>query len=107
MASEHDRLSAETSEAFDAKISRRIGELKSVAAALKAWESAQDALRELEELLRDSKTDPELRELAAEDLASTVSQLNALSRNCSSHGSWNNRSPRRNWQNSSIYTRAT
>ncbi len=81
MASEHDRLSKETLEAFDAKIARRIGELKSVATALKEWESTQEALAELNALLADPKTDPELRELAVEDLEATASQLDALSRN--------------------------
>jgi len=81
MASEHDRLSQETSETFDAKVSRRIGELKSVAAALKEWEDTQNSLEELNTLLNDPTTDSELRELAVEDLAATASQLDTLSRN--------------------------
>jgi peptide chain release factor 1 len=81
MASEHDKLSQETSENFDAKISRRIGELKSVAMALKEWEDAQNSLSELNTLLEDPTTDSELRELAVEDLATTASQLDTLSRN--------------------------
>jgi peptide chain release factor 1 len=81
MASEHDKLSEETSENFDAKISRRIGELKSVAMALKEWEDTQNSLSELNTLLEDPTTDSELRELAVEDLATTASQLDTLSRN--------------------------
>ena len=81
MALEHDKLSKETAESFDAKIARRIGELKDVSAALKEWDAAQDALSELNILLQDSTTDSELRELAAEDLASTSAQLNSVSRN--------------------------
>lgn len=80
MAVEHDKLSAETSETFDAKISKRIGELKSVVTALKDWEDTQESLSELNSLLKDSTTDAELRELAAEDLASTSSHLDTLSR---------------------------
>lgn len=79
MASEHDRLSKETAESFDVKIARRIGELKSVSEALKEWEAAQDSLKELNSLLKDPTTDSELRELAAEDLSSTVAELETLS----------------------------
>jgi peptide chain release factor 1 len=81
MASEHDKLAKETSETFDAKISKRIGELKSVATALKEWEDTQDSLNELHALLKDPTTDQELRELAADDLATTASQLETLSQN--------------------------
>jgi peptide chain release factor 1 len=84
MASEHARLSKETAETFDAKISRRIGELKGVTEALKEWEDTQNTIAELNSLLKDPSTDSELRELAVEDLESTVSQLDALSRNLSS-----------------------
>jgi peptide chain release factor 1 len=81
MASEHDKLAKETSETFDAKISKRIGELKSVATALKEWEDTQDSLNELHALLKDPITDQELRELAADDLATTATQLETLSQN--------------------------
>ena len=81
MAGEHDRLSNETSESFDAKIAKRIGELKSVAAALKEWEDTKNSLSELNALLADKSTDAELRELAVEDLESTTTQLETLSRN--------------------------
>ncbi|CAG8949819.1 hypothetical protein HYFRA_00004144 [Hymenoscyphus fraxineus] len=79
MAAEHDRLSLETAESFDAKTNKRIGELKGVTYALKQWEESEAALRELHALLRDPTTDNELRELAAEDLASTRAQLDTLS----------------------------
>jgi peptide chain release factor 1 len=81
MASEHDKLAKETSETFDAKISKRIGELKSVATALKEWEDTQDSLNELHALLKDPTTDQELRELAADDLATIATQLETLSQN--------------------------
>jgi len=81
MASEHNRLSQETSESFDAKIAKRIGELKGVATVLKEWEDTQTSLSELNTLLEDPATDSELRELAVEDLAMTASQLDTLSRN--------------------------
>ena len=79
MAIEHDKLSKETAETFDIKISKRIGELKSVAEALKEWEDARNALSELQELLQDPTTDAELRQLAADDLATTAAELDSLS----------------------------
>jgi len=84
MASEHDKLSEEMLEAFDPKISKRIGELKGVTAALKEWEDTQKSLAELEALLNDPATDSELRELAVEDLATTQSELGSLSQNLTS-----------------------
>jgi peptide chain release factor 1 len=83
MAKEHDRLTEETAETFDAKISRRIGELKNVTTALKEYEDSEAALEELHALLRDPTTDDELRELATEDIAATQSQLDAVSQSLS------------------------
>lgn len=79
MAIEHDRLTEESAESFDVKIAKRIGELKNVTTALKAWEEAQKSMSELQALLADSTTDAELRELAVEDLDSTRTQLDDLS----------------------------
>ncbi|KAI9048602.1 hypothetical protein LZ554_007434 [Drepanopeziza brunnea f. sp. 'monogermtubi'] len=81
LAHEHDRLSEQTTETFDAKISKRIGELRSVAEALKEWETTQQNQEELNSLLTDPTTEPELRELAAEDLAATNTELETLSKN--------------------------
>lgn len=67
------------SDTFDPKISKRIGELKGVTEALKEWENSQDSISELEALLNDPSSDAELRELALEDIASTRSELGALS----------------------------
>jgi peptide chain release factor 1 len=84
MASEHDKLSKEMLDGFDPKISKRIGELKGVTAALKQWENTQNSLSELDAILKDPSVDQELRELAIEDLASTGSELDALSQNLTS-----------------------
>ncbi|KAK6599609.1 RF-1 domain-containing protein [Botrytis cinerea] len=81
LAAEHDRLSSETSETFDAKIAKRIGELQDVAVALRKWEETKESLSELDDLLKDSATDEELRELAVEDLTTTTAHLEELSRN--------------------------
>merc|ERR1712093_436494 len=83
MATEHERLSAESSETFDAKIAKRIGELKGVAEALREWESARNTQDELQKLLNDPTTEAELREFAIEDLAVTGEELDTLSRKLS------------------------
>jgi peptide chain release factor 1 len=74
MAKEHDRLTEETAETFDAK---------NVTTALKEYEDSEAALEELHALLRDPTTDDELRELATEDIAATQSQLDAVSQSLS------------------------
>lgn len=79
MAAEHDRLTEETAETFDVKLAKRIGELKSVTSALKAWEEAQSSISELQLLLADPQTDAELRELAVDDLVSTKAEMESLS----------------------------
>lgn len=81
MAAERDRLSKETSETFNAKIAKRIGELQGVAEALQKWEEAKESISELDALLKDTSTDEELRELAVEDLTITTAHLEELSRN--------------------------
>jgi peptide chain release factor 1 len=78
MASEHDQLSAETAEKFDSKIAKRIGELSRVTAALKEWEDTQKSIDELHGLIHDPSTDQELRDLAADDLEDTRSELEAI-----------------------------
>lgn len=84
MASEHDELSKQVTDEFDPKISKRIGELKAVTAALKQWEDTQKSMSELDGLLNDPSTDKELRELAMEDLTSTRTELGVLSQNLTS-----------------------
>lgn len=84
MASEHDKLSKEMLDGFDPKVSKRIGELKGVTAALKQWEHTQNSLSELDAILKDPCIDQELRELAIEDLATTRSELDTLSQNLTS-----------------------
>lgn len=83
MAIEHERLSTESSETFDAKIAKRIGELKGVAEALREWESTRDTQDELQKLLDDPATEAELRDFVLEDLAVTGEELDTLSRKLS------------------------
>ena len=42
MAVEHERLAVQNAEAFDSKVAKRVGELSSVANALKEWEDAHN-----------------------------------------------------------------
>jgi peptide chain release factor 1 len=79
LALEHKTLTEQTSDVFDTKLAKRIGELQGVAGALKELEDAQHNLAELKNLIEDPTTDGELREYATEDLASTESSLDAIS----------------------------
>ncbi|CZT41310.1 probable peptide chain release factor 1 [Rhynchosporium secalis] len=83
MAIEHEQLIIESSDTFDAKIAKRIGELKSVAEALREWENTRETRDELQKLFDDPTTEAELRELASEDLVATVEDLDLLSRKLS------------------------
>jgi peptide chain release factor 1 len=80
LAQEHARLTEKTSDTFDAKVAKRLGELQSTAETLAQWEQAQSSLEELNTLLDDPDTDPELRELAAEDITATAEHLQSVSK---------------------------
>src|SRR5436309_4845673 len=80
LAKEHANLTAQTSKGFNAKIAKRVGELQATATALREWEQARSTLDELNTLLSDPTTEPELRDLAAEDIATTATQLESLSK---------------------------
>jgi peptide chain release factor 1 len=98
MSKEHLTLTEELAESFNQKTARRMGELSAVTKALEEWDNAQDvrsltksaiiaqmhhvditvstqSLKELQILLKDPNSDAELRDLAAEDIASTTSIL--------------------------------
>lgn len=81
MASEHDRLCQEFSEAFDNKIAKRVGELKRITEALKQWEAHEESLVELNSLLADPTTDAELYKLVVDDIVETKSKLQVVSKN--------------------------
>ncbi|KAK2812154.1 hypothetical protein FQN50_001511 [Emmonsiellopsis sp. PD_5] len=81
IANEHNALSAKLAEAFDTKTAKRAGELAATANALRDWDKATESITELNSLLEDNSTDPELRSLAVEDLEATTSSLLALSDN--------------------------
>ncbi|KAK3079827.1 hypothetical protein LTS18_003800 [Coniosporium uncinatum] len=68
MSEEHGKLSKQISEAYDNAKAKKLGELSSVATPLKRLDDANEALTELQSLLRDPSTDSELRALASDDL---------------------------------------
>ncbi|KAI9784289.1 MAG: hypothetical protein M1839_002350 [Geoglossum umbratile] len=83
MASEYSKLSKELGEDFNPRTAKRMGELSTVTSALKEWEDAKSSLTELNSLLHDPTSDPELCSLASEDIASITGQLSVLSQRLS------------------------
>ncbi|PGH16096.1 hypothetical protein AJ80_05311 [Polytolypa hystricis UAMH7299] len=79
IATEYESLSTKLAESFDTKTAKRAGELASAATAVKEWDKANEAISELNGLLKDPSTDSELRELASDDLTSTTESLPILS----------------------------
>lgn len=75
LAKEHQQLTEKSREGFDSKLAKRVGELEAIVKSLKELEEANAALDELNTLLSDKATDPELRELAQEDLEPTKTTL--------------------------------
>ncbi|KAJ4508505.1 Peptide chain release factor 1, mitochondrial [Exophiala dermatitidis] len=78
IATEHQQLAAANANNYDVTTAKRIGELSSVAKALKEWEDAQNSLSELQSLLDDPSSDAEILSLARSDIESTLSQLPSL-----------------------------
>lgn len=64
-------------ESFDSKLAKRAGELEPIVTSLKDLEAANASMEELEGLLADKSTDPELRELAQDDLGSSKEEIEA------------------------------
>ncbi|GAM85761.1 hypothetical protein ANO11243_037690 [Dothideomycetidae sp. 11243] len=75
----HTSLSASLAESFSTRLARRLGPLRRTSDALAAYDSALSSLSELQSLLQDADTDPELRVLAAEDLSSAQTLLSSAS----------------------------
>lgn len=64
-------------ESFDSKLAKRAGELEPIVTSLKDLEAANASMEELQALLADKSTDPELRELAQDDLGSSKEEIEA------------------------------
>lgn len=80
IAKQHETLSDELATNFDAITARHLGRLSRTANALGQFTSARSALTELQTLLSDPKTDPEIRSLGEEDLEpATVTLADATS----------------------------
>ncbi|KAL8803254.1 MAG: hypothetical protein Q9182_003285 [Xanthomendoza sp. 2 TL-2023] len=75
LAAEHKELSSQIQNEYDGNIAKRIGELAPISRALEEWEAANKSITELQDLLQDPATDPELRSLAAEEIAQSSSSL--------------------------------
>ena len=76
-AKEHELLGAKIAESFDSKLAKRAGELEPIVTSLKDLEAANASMEELQALLGDKSTDPELRELAQDDLGSSKEEIEA------------------------------
>ncbi|EER23117.1 hypothetical protein D8B26_001189 [Coccidioides posadasii str. Silveira] len=79
LAREYATLSERLAGSFEKETAKRVGELTATVQALKEWDKAHESIAELNHLLDDPSSDPELRELASDDLQTTVSSLFALS----------------------------
>jgi peptide chain release factor 1 len=79
IADEHRQLTAQLSQGFNARAAKHAGAIGPVVSALQTWEKAQESVDELASLIHDPGSDPELRELAADDLDATRAELASAS----------------------------
>ncbi|KAF3032444.1 hypothetical protein E8E11_002365 [Didymella keratinophila] len=75
IAVEHKTLTEKLADGFDTKSAKKLGEYGPIVSALEKWDKANESVTELVAMIHDSKTDPELRELAADDLGETRNDL--------------------------------
>ncbi|KAJ4339392.1 Peptide chain release factor 1, mitochondrial [Didymella glomerata] len=75
IAVEHKTLTEKLADGFDTKSAKKLGEYGPIVSALEKWDKANESVTELVAMIHDSKTDPELRELAADDLDETRNDL--------------------------------
>ncbi|KAJ4381575.1 Peptide chain release factor 1, mitochondrial [Didymella sp. IMI 355093] len=75
IAVEHKTLTDKLADGFDTKSAKKLGEYGPIVGALQKWDKANESVTELTAMIHDSKTDPELRELAADDLDETRNDL--------------------------------
>ncbi|KAF2689940.1 release factor [Lentithecium fluviatile CBS 122367] len=75
IAAEHRQLTAQLSDGFNARAAKQAGATAPVVSALQTWDKASEAVAELTALIHDPGSDPELRELAADDLDATRAEL--------------------------------
>ncbi|KAJ4983832.1 RF-1 domain-containing protein [Stagonosporopsis vannaccii] len=75
IALEHKTLTDKLANGFDSKSAKKLGEYSPIVSALEKWDKANESVAELASLIHDSTTDPELRDLAADDLGETRAEL--------------------------------
>ncbi|KAI4260709.1 MAG: hypothetical protein L6R42_003920 [Xanthoria sp. 1 TBL-2021] len=68
LAIEHRKLSHQIQNEYDGNITKRIGELAPISKAWEQWHSANKSIKELQEILQDPTTDPELHPIATEEI---------------------------------------
>lgn len=78
IAEEHAKLSTQNAENYDVATAKKIGELSTVTAALAEWDTAQNSIKELNSLLCDPTSDPEIKSLASQDVEATSATLTHL-----------------------------
>ncbi|KYK53958.1 hypothetical protein DCS_05907 [Drechmeria coniospora] len=81
LAAEHDSLESTLESSFDGAKAKRVGELRRVVSALRAWTDGRAAVAELSALATDGEQDAELAAIARDELVSESSRLEALERN--------------------------
>ncbi|USP81687.1 Peptide chain release factor 1, mitochondrial [Curvularia clavata] len=81
ITSEHKLLTEKLTNGFDTRAAKKLGEYSPIVNALGEWNKANESVAELTSMIHDSSTDPELRSLAADDLAETRTQLANASQN--------------------------
>jgi len=77
IAQEHATLSEKLATDYDAQAAKRLGELQGTSSAIKEYDKAHSALKELQSLLKS--TDEELRELAEDDIQPTHERIEQAS----------------------------
>ncbi|OAA68458.1 mitochondrial translation release factor [Niveomyces insectorum RCEF 264] len=83
LAAEHSELKRSLETQYDTKSAKRAGEIQSVAQALTEWDEAQRAVEELRGMATARDEDPELRQLARDELAATEARIDDVGRRLS------------------------
>ncbi|ORX96496.1 hypothetical protein BCR34DRAFT_628808 [Clohesyomyces aquaticus] len=81
VADEHKQLAEKLANGFDTRAAKKLGGYGAIVSALEEWDKANESLAELTSLIHDPTSDPELRELAADDLGATRTSLAKASQN--------------------------
>lgn len=81
IAEEHASLSKQLEAEYSLAIAKKAGELSSIVDALQALDEANKNIDELRKLLKDPTTDAELRQLAADDLENSSTDLDVAASN--------------------------